>query len=144
MKVTRCPSHLTLVLLLVGAAFLSMACSRTKPAPERLAFAIGLKPEKIAEYKKLHAETWPEILELIERGNIRNYSIHLGEIERDKYYLFAYFEYVGDNLEEDMEKMADQEVMQQWWELTDACQIPCPTRKEGEFWMGLEEVFYSD
>ena len=36
--------------------------------------------------------------------------------------------------------MARHKVMQKWRELTDACQIPCTTREQGEFWMKLEEV----
>ena len=38
---------------------------------------IGVKPEKIEEYKKLHAETWPDVLKMITQCNIRNYSIYL-------------------------------------------------------------------
>ena len=29
---------------------------------QRMGMVIGLKPEDAAEYKRLHAETWPEIL----------------------------------------------------------------------------------
>ena len=137
------PFRLTLMLLVV-TLILAHGCKKEEKVPERHAFVIGLKPEKMAEYKKLHAETWPEILNLIEKSNIRNYSIHLGEPEEGKLYLFAYFEYVGQDMEKDMEAMAGHDVMHKWWELTDACQIPCPTRKEGEFWMELEEVFYTD
>jgi len=38
------------------------------------------------------------VLKMVEQCNIRNYSIYLGELEEDKYYLFGYFEYVGDDL----------------------------------------------
>ena len=100
--------------------------------------------EKMAEYKELHAEAWPEILELLRECNIENYSIHLGEPEQGKFYLFGYFEYTGSDLAKDMEAMGEHKVVQEWWELTDACQIPCPNRKEGEFWMALEEVFYME
>ena len=134
----------TIILILFGAVILISGCQKDQPVPERYGFVIGLKPEKIAEYKKLHAEIWPEILELIEQSHIQNYSIHLGEPEEGKFYLFAYFEYVGQDMDKDMEAMAEHEIMQEWWELTDACQIPCPTRKEGEFWMKLDEVFYTD
>ncbi|MCP4310326.1 MAG: L-rhamnose mutarotase [Bacteroidetes bacterium] len=134
----------SIILVLLGTAILTFACQQEEKAPERHAFVIGLKPEKMAEYKKLHAEAWPEILELLGKCHIRNYSIHLGEPEKGKYYLFGYFEYVGSDLDKDIAAMAEHEVVQQWWELTDACQIPCPTREEGEFWMELEEVFYMD
>jgi len=138
MKIEFVQAAKTIILILLGTLLLSSGCQSDQKVPERYSFVIGLKPEKMAEYKKLHAETWPEILELIEQSNIRNYSIHLGEPEE------AYFEYVGQDLDKDMEAMAEHEVMQKWWKLTDGCQIPCPTREEGEFWMQLEEVFYTN
>jgi len=106
--------------------------------------AIGLKPEKIDEYKKLHADAWPGVLKRIEACHIRNYSIYLAEIEEGKHYLFGYFEYCGDDFEADMAKMAADEITQKWWKCTDPCQIPIATRKEGEFWMNMEEVFHTD
>jgi L-rhamnose mutarotase len=54
---------------------------------QRFASVIGLKPEHRAEYERLHAEVWPEVLKQIHDSNIRNYSIfRYGEL------LFAYFE----------------------------------------------------
>ena len=57
---------------------------------ERKAMVIGIKPEHIPEYKRLHANAWPEILAQIADCNIRNYSIFLREPEN---LLFGYFEY---------------------------------------------------
>jgi len=54
---------------------------------------IGVKPEHFEEYKKYHAAVWPEVLKMITACNIRNYSI----FHKD-YQLFAYFEYVGEDL----------------------------------------------
>ena len=142
MKIMRVSCCKNLTLILLGFSLFFPACEVGEPKPQRYAMVIGLKPEKIAEYKKLHAEAWPEIQDLIKMSNIRNYSINLGEVEEGKYLLFAYFEYYGSDFEKDMEAMAAPDIMKQWWELTDACQIPCPTRKEGEFWMKLEAVFY--
>ena len=36
-----------------------------------------LKPEKADEYIRLHAEPWPELLELISSCNIHHYSISI-------------------------------------------------------------------
>lgn len=118
------------------------SCSQTKV--QRYGMVIGLKPEMMAEYKELHANAWPGVLKQIDACNIRNYSIYLGEIEPGKYYLFSYFEYCGDDFEGDMNKMADDETTRKWWKRTDPCQVPVPTRKEGEFWMNMEEVFHTD
>jgi len=103
---------------------------------------LGIKPEKIEEYKRLHADVWPDVLKMIKECNIHNYSIYLGELEKGKYYLFSYFEYTGDDFKADMAKMAADPTTQRWWELCKPCQSPIPTRKEGEWWANMEEVFH--
>ena len=44
---------------------------------KRYGMLIGIKPEKIEKYKKLHAAVWPDVLKKISECNIRNYSIYL-------------------------------------------------------------------
>ena len=70
---------------------------------QRMGMVIGLEADKVAEYKKLHAAVWPEILALITECNITNYSIFLKEPEN---LLFGFWEYVGDDFAADMAKMA--------------------------------------
>ena len=48
---------------------------------------IGIKPERIEEYKKYHLNPWPEVLECISEGNIKNFSIYIHGTT-----LFGYFE----------------------------------------------------
>ena len=43
----------------------------------RYGSVIGLRAEKLDEYKKLHAAVWPEVVEAMHDANIRNYSIYL-------------------------------------------------------------------
>ena len=69
---------------------------------KRFGMVLGVKPEKIDEYKRLHAAVWPDVLKMITACNIRNYSIFLKD---DR--LFSYFEYTGDDYEADMNKMAE-------------------------------------
>jgi len=109
---------------------------------QRYGSVIGLKPEKIEEYKRLHADVWLDVLKMIKQCNIRNYSIYLGELENNKYYLFSYFEYTGDDFKSDMAKMAADPTTQKWWTFCEPCQSPIPTRKEGEWWANMEEVFH--
>ncbi len=111
--------------------------------PKRYGMVIGAKPEKLKRYKELHANCWPKVLEMIKDAKIRNYSIYLGELEKDKWYLFSYFEYIGNNFKADMDAMAADATTQEWWRETDPCQEACSTRKEGEFWMNMEEVFHA-
>jgi L-rhamnose mutarotase len=41
----------------------------------RFGSIIGVKAEKLEEYKRLHAAVWPEVLQIIKESNIVNYSI---------------------------------------------------------------------
>lgn len=108
---------------------------------QRMGMVIGVNSGKIAEYKRLHADAWPEVLEMIRACNIRNYTIFLREPEN---LLFSYWEYVGDDFAADMARMAAHEPTQRWWQLTDPCQAPLESRAEGEKWTGMEEVFHAD
>ncbi len=110
----------------------------------RHAEVIGLRPEKIEEYKRLHAAVWPDVLEQIRGSNLRNYSIFLRKLPDGNHYLFAYFEYVGDDFKGDMEKMAADPKTQKWWSVCKPCQDPLANRAEGEWWAGMEEVFHAD
>ncbi|GAB6166762.1 hypothetical protein JCM19992_27620 [Thermostilla marina] len=109
----------------------------------RVGQVIGLRPEKRDYYIKLHANTWPGVLKRIHDSNIRNYSIYLAELE-GKLYLFSYFEYVGDDFEADMAKIAADPETQRWWKETDPCQIRLPDTPEGSWWKPIPEVFHTD
>ena len=112
--------------------------------PLRFGMVTGLKPEKVAYYMELHANTWEGVLKAIRQFNIRNYSIYVHEIE-GKPYLFGYYEYVGDNYEEDMKKIAADSVTRRWWMETDPCQIALPeAAANGKIWTNMEEVFHTD
>lgn len=106
---------------------------------QRYGSVIKLRPEKEAEYKILHADVWPKVLDMIRACHIRNYSIYLKDG-----YLFSYFEYHGDDFAADMQRMADDPTTQEWWKLTDPCQEPLETRQPGEWWASMEEVFHMD
>jgi L-rhamnose mutarotase len=100
---------------------------------------LGVRPEKIEEYVRYHAAVWPEVLKTIHDCNIRNYSIFL----KDNM-LFAYFEYIGDNFDADMAKMAADPKTQEWWSIMEPMQVPIASRAEGEWWAKMKEVFHTD
>jgi len=110
---------------------------------QRFGSVIGLKPEKKDYYIELHANTWPSVLDRIKKSNIRNYSIYLAELE-GKLYLFSYFEYIGDDFEADMAKIAADPETQRWWKETDPCQIRLPGTPDDEQWLSIPEVFHTD
>jgi len=108
---------------------------------KRYGSIIGLQPDRIAEYKRLHAAVWPDVLKQIRASNITNYSIFLKEPEN---LLFAYFEYVGDDYEADMAAMAADPKTQDWWAVCMPCQKPLDSRRPGEWWADMAEVFHTD
>lgn len=107
----------------------------------RYGMVIGVDPGHIEEYKRLHAEVWPDVQKQITQSNIRNYSIFLREPEN---LLFACFEYHGDDFAGDMAAMAADPTTQRWWEVCSPCQVPLPTRAPGEHWAAMAEVFHLD
>ena len=122
------------------------ACKQNPVAEksQRIAMVTGLKPEKMAYYKQLHADAWPAVQKKITECNIKNYSIYLKEIN-GQLLLFSYFEYAGLNFDEDMKKMAADTATQRWWKETDPCQQPLPdAAAKKEIWSNMEEVFHQD
>ena len=122
-----------------------MGCSNTgeKSSGEgevtRYGSVIRVKADKLEEYKALHANPWPGVNKMIRECNIRNYSIYY----RDGY-LFSYFEYTGTDFEADMQKMAADSLTREWWKLTDPCQEPVESAREGVWWAEMEEVYHLD
>ena len=100
---------------------------------------IGLAPEHYDEYRRAHAAVWPSVLEQISRAGIRNYSIY-----HHDGMLFAYFEYVGDDFEGDMARMAADADVQRWWDEMMPLQRPLEGRAKGEWWVTMEELFHAD
>src|SRR5689334_21529514 len=106
---------------------------------QRIAQIIGVKPEQIEAYERIHLAVWPEVLAMIHACNIRNYSIF-----RHGNLLFAYFEYIGSDYETDMAKMAADPKTREWWTHTDPMQEPLPDHAPGEWWTRAKEVFHTD
>ena len=107
----------------------------------RMGSVIGVEAERIAEYRRLHAAVWPEVLAKIAECNIRNYTIYLREPEN---LLFAHFEYHGTDWAADQAHMAADPVTQEWWAVCMPCQAPLASRAPSEWWAPMEEVFHVD
>jgi L-rhamnose mutarotase len=108
------------------------------PGVRRIGQVVGLRPEKRAEYLRLHAEVWPEVEAALRRANIRNYTIFLhGDL------LFAYFEHTGDDLDADLAAVAADPVTREWWTHTEPCQRRL-TDGAGGPWTDLTEVWHLD
>jgi L-rhamnose mutarotase len=111
---------------------------------KRYGSVIGVKAEKLAEYKALHAAVWPDVQKMITECHIRNYSIYLRKMPDGKHYLFSYFEYAGTDFAADSARMAADPTTQKWWSVCMPCQEPLPNRAPDEWWAGMEEVFHQN
>lgn len=100
---------------------------------------IRLKPEGAEEYIRQHANVWPGVLAKIKECKLENYSIFF----RDNY-LFAYFEYSGEDFGKDMAKMGAHEETQRWWDVVKPLMEPLENRNPGEFWIDMKEIFHLD
>ena len=108
---------------------------------QRMAMVIGVLPEKLDEYKRLHAEPWPEMNAALSAANIRNYSIYLREPEN---LLFGYWEYTGTDFAADMQVLDGLAISKQWLALTDPCQARLASAAEGEWWSMMPEIYHLD
>lgn len=76
---------------------------------KRFGFKMKLLPGYREEYIKRHREIWPEIVDLLKKEGICNYSIFLDETTNT---LFAYQEQSGENSSQDLGNNA---VVKRWW-----------------------------
>lgn len=104
---------------------------------KRIGEMVMIRPEGLELYKKYHADPLPGVNEMIKACNIQNYSI----FQRGKY-MFAYYEYVGDDFAADMKKLEEDAVSQEWEALVRPLMKPLPDRAEGEFWAGMNEIYH--
>ena len=108
---------------------------------QRMGMVIGVRPEKLDEYKRLHAEPWPEMNAALSAANIRNYSIYLREPEN---LLFGYWEYAGTDYAADMRVLDGLAISKKWLALTDPCQARLASAPESEWWSIMPEIYHLD
>ena len=109
---------------------------------KRYGMMIKIKPEGLEEWKRLHdrRNSWPEVVNAITNvGHMRNFNLYYKDG-----YAFGYFEYHGDDLEVDEKKLKSIPIYKKWLSLNDPLQEPLETRKPGEWWAYMEEVYHQD
>ncbi|MEO0018192.1 MAG: hypothetical protein RLZZ522_1475 [Verrucomicrobiota bacterium] len=131
----------------IEEVFFTAGAATVTPTPEkysRTGMITGLKPEKEAEYRTLHATTWTSVLKGIADCNYRNFSIGLTAVG-DRLYLIGYLEYVGKDPAADAAAGKALPINRRWWKFTDACQQPLPAAAaKGELWDGMTEIYHLD
>ncbi len=75
----------------------------------RVAFQLKVREDKIEEYKRLHEDVWPDMLEALRRHGWHNFSIFM----LPDGVLFGYFE-TPSSFEDALAGMATEEVNDRW------------------------------
>ena len=105
----------------------------------RIGMVIGIRPDKISQYQRLHADSNLGVRDLLNKYHLRNYSIFLQQIGK-KWYEFGYCEYTGDNFKADMVKLSKEPRNVEWLKLTDSLQIPLPGAKG---WTEMKQIYFN-
>jgi L-rhamnose mutarotase len=105
----------------------------------RYGMVIRVKPEGLAEYKRLHANPWPEVNAILRANGFRAFTIY----EKD-HLLFGTFEFAGDDLQAAFAAMAAEPIYQKWLALCDPLQTPLESRRPGEWWAAMDEIYHLD
>jgi L-rhamnose mutarotase len=126
------------VVLLVATMMILSGCAQQKV--KRVGMVTGIRPEKIDEYKALHADTNAGVRDLLTKYHMQNFSIFLHEIN-GKYYEFGYYEYTGDDFEGDMAKLDAEPRNKEWLAICDPMQAPL---KGYDSWAVMERVYYNE
>ena len=114
--------------LLVAVAFCVTGCLEKKV--KVVGMVVGIKPEVIPKYKRLHADSNPGVRDLLTKYNMHNFSIFLHKIH-GRWYEFGYYEYTGDDFEAEPRNKA-------WLKVCDPMQVPLPGEKG---WVEMERVY---
>ncbi len=102
----------------------------------RIAFLLRLKPDTGADYDRDHAAVWPEMLALLKRAGISEYSI----FRRDELLVLSMrmeddFDTVWDRIEADP-------VNARWQRAMSAYFLPVQETRDAERFPFMQEVFY--
>ncbi len=134
-------SRLLTVAFLIGVvAFAGGFAAKQPKKVKRVGMVIGLKPEMIDEYKRLHADEHPGVRDLLEKYHMHNFNIFLQKMPDGKWYEFGYYEYTGDDFDGDAAKMGAEPRIIEWLEKCDPMQIPLPGN---ESWQVMQCVYYN-
>jgi L-rhamnose mutarotase len=107
---------------------------------QRIGMVIGVRPEKLDEYKQIHADGFEGVRDLLVKYHIHQFLIYLHRMDDGKDYLFATFEYTGHDYKGDMAKLRDEPRYVVWLAQTSACQFPLHGH---ESWAVMERVFFN-
>jgi L-rhamnose mutarotase len=101
----------------------------------RYAFRLRIKSDRIQEYEQAHKRVWPELLSVIERAGISDYSIF-------RYGVDLFFYMRADDFDLSWEEIEKSEINTLWQaEMAPLFDEPLPAAP-GERFPMMREVFY--
>ncbi len=118
---------------------LATGCATNQEPVKRVGMVIGIRPDKIADYKQLHADSNPGVRDLLDKYHMHNFSIFLQQVD-GKWYEFGYYEYTGKNYDADMAKLAQEPRNIAWLQMTDPLQIPL---SGSNGWTMMKRVYFN-
>ena len=98
----------------------------------RICFHLRVKPERLAEYREIHREVWPEVLAELKAAGVRDYSIYYWQDGHE----FGVLE--CDDWPSVQRHLGSSETMRRWEEFM-ADYLDTPMGQEGP--AVLEEIF---
>ena len=104
---------------------------------QRVGFRLQVRPEKMDEYVRRHAEVWPDMLQALRETGWTNYTLFL---DRSDGTLFGYFE--TPDLAAAKAGMAAREVNARWQAEMAPFFIALDGKRPDEGFLQLEDVFY--
>jgi len=125
--------------ILVSMLAVVVAGGCSQPKVKRVGMVIGVRADKLADYKALHADSNPGVRDLLTKYHMHNFSIFVHEIE-GKLYEFGYYEYTGNDFEGDMAKLDAEPRNKAWLKVCDPLQVPLKGEKS---WAVMERVYYN-
>jgi L-rhamnose mutarotase len=120
------------------AAALGVAGCAHQPV-KRVGMVVGIREDRIAEYRQLHADSNPGVRDLLTQYHMHNFSIFLQQID-GKWYEFGYYEYTGNDFEGEMARLAKEPRNIAWLKVCDPMQTPLPGAKG---WTEMERVYFN-
>lgn len=107
-------------------------------APVRFGKVIELRSECVADYKRVHADGFAGVRDLLEAANLRNFNIFLHEVA-GRHLLFMYCEYHGSDYAADMARLDAEPRNIAWLAQCDPMQKPLA----GRSWSEMERVYFN-
>ncbi len=140
-EILRRLSSCCLGALLIGVLAINTGCTTSNPKQiKRVGMVVGIDPDQIDEYRRLHADDYAGVRDLLSKYGMQNFSIFLQQMPDGQWYEFGYYEYAGDDFEADMKAMDAEPRTKEWLKVCDPMQIPLPGAKG---WTEMERVYFN-